>query len=280
MKKSYELTMLAVSLLVVLSLGSANAAYYGGNLVSHWTFDGNLLDSVGGEDGTLENWNNDPIESGYVAGHDGTPGGALHITEVATQVNIGTTATAFDVGTGDFTFTGWIKVSDLAAAGDRIAAKFGGWKNTVAKVVWNARWDEGGIGGVFENYNEVPDPGRLRFFVYGAPPNSNVQASDPNQIDDNQWHWVGMRVDAGEMTLWVDGGIVGTATYGINTTMDAGGRATIFGGEHGDIVLDEYKVWHEALSDENMWADYIPEPATLSMLVFGALAGLLGRRRR
>lgn len=260
----------------LMGLGSADAAYFGGNLVSHWAFDGNVEDSVGTDDGTMQGQDGGPISFAYVAGHDGT-GQALHLTHVATEVSLGVGASAFDAETGDFTFTAWVKASDMAGAATRCQAQWGGWYAAYPRVVYNAKWDEGGIGGLFGKLTE-PNPGRMTFYVYGGPPSSNVNAQSTAEYDDNEWHWIGMRVDAGEMTLWVDGGIVDTDNYGANTTMDAGNRNTTFGAYHGDIVFDEFKVWHEALSDTNMWNDYIPEPATVSLLVAGAL--LAGARRR
>jgi len=266
MKKSYELTMLAVSLLVVLSLGSANAA----NLVSHWTFDGNLLDSVGGEDGTMQGQDGGPIEYEWVTGHDGTANGALHLTHVATEVSLGVGTTAFSPGTGDFTFTAWVKASDMAGAAARCQAQWGGWYAAYPRLVYNGRWDEGGIGGLFGRLDEA-NPGQIGFYVYGAPPNGNVNIRSTEEYDDNQWHWYGMRVESGQMTLWIDGEKFETeGTYGANTMIYSGTRDTTFGAYHGDIVFDEFKVWHEALSDTDMYNDYIgftPAPDNCSQAV-------------
>ena len=61
-----------------------------------------------------------------------------------------------------------------------------------------------------------------------------------------------------ELTLWIDGQLKDTLTYGAGTTLSDGGiRPTEFGKLHGDVSLDDYKVWNEALSDTDMYNDYV-----------------------
>ena len=265
-----------VMVMVLMGLGSANAA-----VVGQWDFEGNLEAAVGTDDGTIYNPYGGTHE--YVAGYGG--GQALHLTSFDTEVDIGTGAAGFNPGTGDFTFTGWFKITNLAAASERLKAfsviqGWGEWNNTYARLVNNAFHNTGGIFGSFGNYADAPDwLDAMAFAVKGPSDNPTAWSDDHIGADDNEWHWVGYRVASGAMSVWFDGASVGTNSYGGGATLtDGGTRTTKFGGWHDDMVIDSFTVWDEALSDTDMYNNFIPEPATLSILVLGALA--LGYRRR
>ena len=87
--------------------------------------------------------------------------------------------------------------------------------------------------------------------------------------DDNTWHWLAYRVNAGNMTLWLDGATVGSGnpTYGTGTTItDSGVRNTIFGGGHDDFAIDDFKVWNYALSDNDLQLDFHPVNGTVIVI--------------
>jgi len=133
--------------------------------------------------------------------------------------------------------------------------------------------DTGGVLLGSESYHDgYPHMDQILASVKGPGPFGNLHLHDPNDsYDDNQWHWVGLRVQSLELTVWIDGQLKDIGTYGDGTTMtDSGTRVTRFGRHHGDVSLDDYKVWDEALSDTAMYNDYIgftPPPENCSQAI-------------
>ncbi|MBP7276043.1 MAG: LamG domain-containing protein [Kiritimatiellae bacterium] len=116
-----------------------------------------------------------------------------------------------------------------------------------------------------------------------APDLGNLEYS-ATQIDDGEWHHLGLVVTGGNTTLYVDGASQGSATYNGSGTISAFQLASRFGDGVRAITaeLDDVGVWNEALTADQMAyfsANAIPEPATFS-IVLATLGAALIRRRR
>ena len=243
-------------MIVVLGVATVNA-----ELVSQWSFDGDLNDSVGSDHGSFLNGRG----CKYVTGHDGT-GQALHFTNFTTKVSIGVGAAGFNAESNDFTATGWFRMGDIDDAKDRYEAinGVGSYDGIYLKLIANNANNVGGIDAMFNRYGWTNGVGRLTFNMKGL--DSDVFCIYPEPTDDGQWHWFAMRVKDRKMSIWLDGEMVDDIDFGANTTMtDSGVRSTLFGGGHDDMVIDDFRVWDEALPEVDLRRDY--DPATDSWMM-------------
>jgi Concanavalin A-like lectin/glucanases superfamily len=157
------------------------------NLVSWWPGDGNADDSVGANDGTLQN--------GATFGL-GMVDPAFSLDGVDDYVRFGD---IFDGLNGGFTLDVWIRTTSIA-----------GNKAIIAKY-----WTTGGSWVIRTNEN---DPRKVDFTVCSPSCESladAVQLISTSNVNDGAWHFIAATFDGTTQQLYVDGGL---EAAGINTS--------------------------------------------------------------
>jgi hypothetical protein len=108
-------------------------------------------------------------------------------------------------------------------------------------------------------------------------------------VDDGQWHHLGITVGGGNLSLYIDGVNRGSTTYSGTGSISAFQLASRFGDGARAITteIDDVAVYDQTLTDDQMaWlstneatASAIPEPSTLAILLLSCI-GLLHFRRK
>ena len=255
-----------ITLLVVAGLVLALAPAAQADLIAHWKMDNDATDSAG-------SFNATPVGSpGYATGQIGQ----------AIQLN------------------GTDQRADVAMGASYPQVSVSAWINTNDP-------DAAGLGAIFHHNDQYgSNPGTPHFFImnwnsptldsatvsldYGGP---NVYGFD--SIKKDTWHHLAWTYDkdvATPMRLYIDGGEVDTSGSSAGdmtlSNMGIGGvQDSPFGGRYFQGMIDDLAVWDEMLSPGDISTIYnnglqgigVPEPATMSLLGFGAI-GMLARRKR
>ncbi len=282
MKRSFY-AIGATAAAMMLGTLSANAG-----LIAQYSFDessGNVVaDSVGTADGTA-------TDLSFVASSAGVTGSGLGNAGVfngtTSEVTLGEPA-SLDLGTGDFTITGWLKMPTNTTMG-----VFGN-----KPVFQNINYAGGGW--VFEIGRGDRSYGGEIFFTVGGGSSSSfnqTQVFSDGRVDDDQWHWVAVTNSGGNINMYIDGVLqtdTGALVSGTSTATSPAGTVAQFGARGTaqalyDGSLDDWRVYDEALSvtaDGNgtltggalfdVWQ--VPEPASLSLLMLGTGAAVLRRK--
>lgn len=282
--------LIATAALAAFGAGQASAT-----LVAHYDFNESsgatvLDDKVGTADGTVSNVN-------FVASTAGAPGssgfgnaGAFNGTSSMVSFGTGSHPSSFDLGTGDFTISGWLRTPDNTETG------VAGNRPVFGAIDYN------NAGWMFEIGRDDRSYGdRVMFTVRASP----VQVVSNAELTDNQWHWVAVVSSGGTLTMYVDGvrqsntdwpGSVSTG--GVSASAPPAHPA--YFGENPDIAstsvnyageLDEWRIYNHALTGAtdgsgnltggelfDVWQQNVPEPGSLSLLLIGGALAL--RRRR
>src|SRR5699024_6183562 len=155
-------------------------------LVSHWRFDGNVLDSVGNNDGTI---NGDPQ---FV---QGVSGQALSFDGVDDYVGV-SDSNNLDAGTGGLTVACWFKV-DLNASES--------YPRIMTKAPGGRYGDTKGYQLALVNDYLIPEIGD----------GTANEASRPAQpaINSNQWYHLAMTWDGQAHVVYLDGTNIGQGAF-------------------------------------------------------------------
>ncbi|GAA5495566.1 hypothetical protein Rhal01_01745 [Rubritalea halochordaticola] len=109
------------------------------------------------------------------------------------------------------------------------------------------------------------------------------------QINDGNWHHLGLTSDGANITFYIDGAAIGSTAYTGTGTITAFQLASRFGEGARAINsdIDDVAVYDEALSATQMeylsnnvaTVSAIPEPSSMTLLGISSLALILRRRR-
>jgi hypothetical protein len=140
---------------------------------------------------------------------------------------------------------------------------------------------------------ELHDGNDVRIYVSGPSDTTDLRLDAPGGIDtrDGEWHHLIGQREGDTVSLWLDGLFAGSMTdvagaYTIASPEMFVGRDMRTGDTRFDGNLDDVRIWGRALSAgeiQSLAAGNvpIPEPAGLSLLVFGLVSLLgLGCRQR
>ena len=221
-----KLIKLIVTLLNVLLFGFASAnAQYPSGLVGLWNGDGNLVDSVGGNNGSV---------SSLVQLVDYVPG----VKGNAFKFNAGTVSVPDDatLDTASVTVQAWVKSTPPGA---------------YSYIIQKAR----GAGGISYAFYTGGD-GTLYFFVGLAGGGGTVLSpSGGTNVWDNNWHQITGVYDGTAVHLFVDGVEVGSGTVtGVPNGIDYSSPQPLIFGNYilGGLpyagTLDEVKIFNVAQS--------------------------------
>jgi hypothetical protein len=223
------------------------------SLVAHYSFNESagptLHDSRGnpGAHGTTQNvsfTNSGAGKPGAEFGNAGVFNGTT------SNVSFGEEAhpPSFDLGESDFTISGWFKAPTNTASGA------GGNR----PVFQNVDYSNGGW--AFEiGRSDRTYAGKMFFSVGGGDSAefSQTQAFSDARIDDNQWHWVAIVSEAGEISMFIDGKLqndtgemqsrsVATSPSDIEAQFGARGSSQIpYAGQ-----LDDWRIYKSALTGD------------------------------
>ena len=260
MSKKKMITLLAVAGLVLALAPAAQA-----DLIAHWKMDNDATDSAG-------SFNATPVGSPTYA--TGRIGQAILLNGIDQRADV-----AMGSSYPQASVSVWINTNDADAGGENAIFHhndlYGSNPGTphLALNAWGASANRGTI-----------------VFDYGGP-----LVKEFDSITQAQWHHVAWTYDkdaATPMRLYIDGGEVDThnTSNGVLTlsNMGIGGvQASPFGDRYFQGMIDDLAVWDEMLSPGDISTIYnnglqgigVPEPATMSLLGFGAI-GMLARRKR
>lgn len=193
----------------------------------------------------------------------------------ASYVDINESGITSMVNTG-FSVTYWVNIADDSALLNRGMFDFSG--NTT----------DTGIQGLFRGTTD----NALNFRVDGSGTPSAVIAYTTVNIEDGQWHHIGLTFErnlADGFKLYLDGSLatsVSTTSFLADTTV--GPNASSYLGSFNftgssetkglNGALDDFGVWSGVLTASEMAAQAVPEPASAGLALLGGLV-LLRRRR-
>ena len=266
----------AACVAVALATAKAPAA-----LVAQYTFDESagptLNDNVGSAHGTASDVTFVPSTAG-APGSNGFGNAGSFAGSATSNVAFGTAAhpESFDLGTGSFTISGWLKTPTNFENFDRPifqSTNFsgGGWSFEVGRADRTRR-------------------GKVYFTVGGgtATDFGNTQAFSDARLDNDAWHWVAAVNDGGAISLYVDGvKQIDTGAMQPTSSASAPAATEAFFGRFGATLhyggqLDDWRIYNHALNESELlsvWQANVPEPAAACSFVAG-VAALLRRRRR
>ena len=232
MKPMVSFKVLPVLALLCITCGSASLR---AGLISHWTFDGNVLDSgPSGNHGTFFG-GAAPV---FIAGRDGTVDGAISFDGIDDYVNI-TRTSGLPISTKPaFTVAMWLK-SPFPILADR---RFFSEASTVNAPLFNLGTDNTAATAAFD-------------FFYRSDANVTVvnHRKSTGIIFDNTWHHVAWVDSNGTVVLYIDGvpdatsfnytrATLTTTTTSIGAIRRAAGLAFFPGG------IDDVRLYDHALT--------------------------------
>lgn len=127
-----------------------------------------------------------------------------------------------------------------------------------------------------------------QLYIWDIPNGTGTSFIVPTvNLSDGKWHFLVLTYDnaAGECKFYADGVLDGTATYGTaNATLSGGLQLATKGklsGSSTGLKVDETAIFDTALTSQEVEyynSNPIPEPATMSLLVVGAVCAVIRRK--
>ncbi len=247
--------------LTLISMLVALAAASQASLVAHWGMEegagATTLDSISSSNDALDG-------ASWATGAFVGSSAAVDFSGATSPA----TRTVFSgiAGAADRTVSAWVKTSST----DRNAI-----------IAWGASGATGALG---QRSTFAVNGGALRFEIGGG------FAIGTAQIADGAWHHIAISTtgtDTANTVFWVDGVLDTTAGFGNANSIDSIADWVTIGGENQpDQILtrfsgamDELSVYDHVLTESEVGALAIPEPATLGMVAMFGGAMLFIRRK-
>lgn len=226
-------------------------------LIHHWKFDetsGDIaFDSVGNNDGSLNNWG--ATEAKW---RGGVRGGALDFGDLDNYV-----VTDLPISLDQYTISFWLNVNRRDGLNPRIVGPIDGLHHWI--VIGNE--DDLGVGFYY-------DHGR-------------VLVQDPNQPTIQQWEHYSITLDraAGNAEVFRDGTSVAAGVFVDDLPLERWvfGHQGDFNNQLGSLDgrLDELRIYDRLLSDQEVQElSTIPEPSCVTLGSIFVVLGIARRRRR
>lgn len=218
-----------------LKISSAVGVLSSTTPLSSWTFNTNANDSVGTNNGILQNGASiDNVD--YATG-----GGSLNVDGVNDYVDVGSPP-EFNFGSGDFTYMAWIKTS-VVGGGNRIIAQDRNL-NQQRSLVYLA--------------------GNVASFRCRDSSGNMLNADGITPLNDGQWHHLAGVRNGSTGYIYVDGELDGSATNVATGSCDGDTYTTIGGRPQTSSLyfngkIDQVKIYNVALGGTEIQAIYISE---------------------
>lgn len=249
---------LFVLIAAVFMVGSASA-----DMVAHWTFDeGNgqtAYDSAGSNNGTI-------YGATWTAGKIG---GALSFNGTDNYVNVlDSPSLRFDRSDG-FSIAYWAKPDFLT-----------GGRYVISKM----RTSGSGVFGYASSY--YAPAGEFNFYAEKSNQSYVNLVAQNDAAPDGSWYFVANVYDNGNMKIYVNGELENTGAFTANTgTTVPDGYLCIGAWAYEGIrdhyykgLIDDVRIYNNALTASEVQALYIPEPATIALFGLG-IAAFRNRRK-
>jgi hypothetical protein len=244
---------LFVLVLVIGLVGTASA-----DLIGHWKLDGNTLDSS-----TYGN-NGITMGAGVTNAPDrfGVADSAMLFNGTSTgYINVGNAA-VFSNMTGAMTLMSWCWYDGTMTRAGRIICK----QSTSRAFSLNAE----------PLVNGVTNPGS---FAVAPTSTTSLSVTDDATLPVNQWfHMAAVYTPGVSMEIYIDGVLAQSLTTGVPASQfNANGQNVLIGNRPGGAwgwlgMLDDVRIYNEALSQADIQTIMVPEPVTMLMLGLGGLA--------
>lgn len=254
-------------MLITIFCGASNA-----DVVSQWSFDGNLEDSAAS--GVNADHLTDNAGASYAAG---VVGQAVSIPDTADGTNKLSAASSADLQLGE----NWTMEAFVFPTKDAIGGNLGEWER-----IWT-KWGEGGEDYhlAFRGAAGTPIEDGLDLFVNGGA--NIINHNSTMTVPRNSWShfaFVGDK-NANSITAWLNGEQVGTTDYVEVTPTDGGFNFGNFADGNQSAfqyagLIDEALIHNVAVDAAYLQgrAALIPEPSAFVLALLGGLS-LLGIRR-
>ncbi len=247
----------------------------GATLVAHYEFDEASGTTVSDSAGTANGTATDVTFAASTAGVSGSGlGNAGVFNGFTSQVTLGEPA-ELDLGTGDFTITGWFKTPENL--GEGVFAN--------RPVFQNMSYSGGGwvfeIGRADRSY-----AGEIFFTIGGGSSASfgQTQVFSDVRVDDDQWHWVAVTNTAGATAMYIDGLLqvdTGMLDDGISTATSPEGivaqfAARGFSQQNFQGSLDDWRIYDHSLAATLDGSNYLASGELYDVWQAGAAQSLQG----
>jgi hypothetical protein len=202
--------------------------------IHHWPFDGDLLDTAGGNDGTA----NGTVS--YATGADGISNSAIYLASASDFVS-SQAAITID-GSEPRTLSFWFK----SAAQQQAAVSYGG-RSTVGEL--------------FEVLLDYPTGGFAGHFWGGLYDTVTVGTGSQPSVSWNTWTMVTMTYDGADVKLYQNGVLKRTSAIALDTTSTAmyiGGGNVNGGAYYNEFVglIDDVRMYDYAFDSTEVTAHY------------------------
>jgi hypothetical protein len=187
-------------------------------IVSWWRGEGDAADTVGSNTGTLVNG---------AAFAPGMVGQAFSFNSVGSSMSA--TTTGFSTGSSDRTMDGWVKIDQFTSTVYLFG--YGDFSGLTTSFAVGAK----------STFSANP----MLFFTTSAPPYYMDQMNGPSLVL-GQWYFIAVASTGNTVTLYVNGAVVNTGTFTLNTSNNGAFRIGPFNYQTKALV-DEVEVFNRAL---------------------------------
>ncbi len=281
MKK--QITMLLVVGMVVALAGTANAG-----LIAHYTFDaGTAADSA--PDGT--------DHGGALKGTASAAGGVLTLDGDSDYVQL-EGGGAVQTSTAALALSNWTLATQFQKTGNGSGNQDGGGGGLQGMILIGKGTGESDSSGLNTNYAlglhklDKDNPSTTDWVIAGdfenATGGGNNLVTGTTLLQDNTLYHAAVTYDGTDLKIYLNGTLEGTVSPGTAaetvTAQIAALGAGMMSGNNGprglfEGILDDARIYDSALTQPEIAALTVPEPATMTLLALGGL-GVLARRRR